>query len=299
MGYTEACASAAANTNIVATGGIDTKGITGYYKRVFWVAAGSSFASVTAMKDKANWDALVAAGNAIYLGQIKTEDQSAEATFFEDNALGIREKQTEATKVVRAVMAICACSHAELKKMEGKEGTIFFETSKNFGIGRLQEDGSIKGRAVSSIVVGQRSVPTTEQPVEYTTIDFTFSDNDGDEKNPAEVKLGFLFSEVDQVFPVDGVVSSVSSNGTTLSFTLKLTKDCSTDVLGGVVVGDLKAVDEDGNVLTVATATESPAGTYAVGITTALTLAYVSFNGIRDVASGGVLYYMDTVTVST
>lgn len=299
MGYTEACASAAANTNIVATGGIDTKGITGAYKYLFWADDSFSFASVTAMKDIANWNTGVAAGNLIYLGKGKFEDQSAEATFFEDNALDIREEQTAATKVIRFTSAICACSHAEMKKMNGKQGRLFVLTAKGFGIGRLQSDGSIKGRALSSIYVGSRTVPTNDQPVEYTVADFTFSDNDGDEKNPAEVSLGFLFSEVDQVFPVDGVVSSVSSNGTTLSFTLKLTKDCSTDVLEDVVAGDLKAVDEDGNVLTVATAVESPAGTYAVGITTALTLAYISFDGIVDVNSAGVLYYLDTLTVST
>lgn len=297
-GYTEACASGAANTNIVATGGISTKGITGKYEEIFWADDSFEFASVTAMKDRANWDAGVAAGTLIYLGKGRFEDQSEEAQFFTDNSLDIREEQTPATKVIRMTSAICACSHAEIKKMEGKSGRIFIRTSKGFALGRLQDDKKIKGRTLSSLIVGSRTVPTEDQPVEYTVIDFSFGDNDGDELNPAEVKVDFLFSEVDQVYPADGVVSGVSSNGSTLSLTLAITEDCGETVLENVVVADLKAVDEDGNTLTIASATESPAGTYAVDITTALTTAYISFDGIRDVNSAGTLYYLDQVTAS-
>jgi len=296
--YTEACGDSAVNTTIVATGGIDKKGITGAYSELFWAADSFEFASAAALKDQANWDAGVAAGNLIYLGKGKFSDQSAEAQFFEDQALDIREETVAATKVIRSESVICACSHAEVKKMSGKTGRLFIRTKNGYVIGRSMDDGAIRGRALSQIFVGNRSVPTTETPVEYTAVDFTFSDNEGDEKNPAEVKVDFLFSEVDQVYSAVGVVSGESSNGTTLTATLGIKKDCGDEHLGGVVVGNLEAYDEDGNTLTIASLTEN-ASDYTINITTALTLAYVRFSGITDVASAGVLYYMDQVRIST
>ncbi len=297
--YTEACAGASANTNILATGGIDKKGITGAYKHVFWAADSFEFASVVAAKDIANFNAAVQAGNLIYLGMGQFEDQSSEAQFFENQALNIREEQVAASKVLRMISAVCACSHAELKKLEGKEGRLFIQTSKNFLIGRLTDDGKVIGRALSSIIVNNRTVPTNDTPVEYTQIDFTFADNDGDELNPAEVLLDFIFSEVDQVYPGDGVSSGTSTNGATLSTTITITEDCSTDPLIDAVLADFKAEDEDGNALTIASVTENPAdsGQYDIDITTALTKAYVSFDGIRSINSE--LKYVGPVLVST
>lgn len=296
--YTEACGDSAVNSNIVATGGIEKKGITGAYSELFWAADDFEFASVAALKDQANWDAGVAAGDLIYLGKGKFSDQSAEAQFFEDQALDIREQTVAATKVVRSESVICACSHAEVKKMSGKTGRLFIRTKNGYVLGRSMDDGAIRGRALSNIVVGNRSVPTTETPVEYTAIDFTFSDNEGDEKNPAEVKVAFLFSEVDQVFSAVATVSGESSNGTTLTATLAIKKDCGDEHLGGVVAANLEAYDEDGNALVIAGLTEN-ASNYTINITTALTLAYVRFTGIINVDSAGVLYYMDQVRIST
>ena len=297
MKYTDACGDSSANTNVVATGGIDKKGITGAYRELAWISDDSEFSSVTALKDQANWDAFVLSGDLIPLGKGKFEDISTEAAFFEDNALDIKEETTAATKSIRFTSAICSCSHAELKKMNGKTGRLVIRTSKGFVIGRMQDDGAVKGRALSNIYVGNRSVPTDDTPVEYTIVDFIFSDNEGDEKNPAEVKVDFLFSEVDHVFSAEGVASNVSSNGSTLTVDITVNKDCSgTDKLSGWLQANCKAVDEDGNELTVASFSES-SGVYTIGITTALTLAYVSFDAITEISN--IAYYMDQVRVST
>lgn len=296
--YTEACGESAVTLGVIAPGDVSKKGLIGAYQEAFWAADGFEFASVAAFKDQANWDAAVAAGNLVYLGKGKYSDQSAEAQNFTDQALDIDIETVAATKVVRSEGVYCACTHAEIKKMNGRGGRIFFRTTNGYGVARREDDGAIKGRAISSMKVANRSVPTTDTPVEYTPIDFVFSDNEGDEKNPFEAKLDFLFSEVDKVYSAVPIVSGESSNGSTLTATLAIKKDCGDEHLGGVVVGNLEAYDEDGNTLTIASLPEN-ASDYTINITTALTLAYVRFTGIIDVAGAGVLYYMDQVRIST
>lgn len=287
------------SAGVIATGGINDKELLGAHKRVFWAAADFEFASVLAAKDKDNWDAAVAAGNLVYLGQCKFEDQSAEAQFFEDQPLNIREETRAATKVLRAIQNVNACVHSEIRKLNGRSGKVYIQTGKSFAIGRLAEDGAVLGRA-ASFSVSNRSVPTTETPVEYTIVDITFTDNDGDENNPCVFKIDWLFSEVDQVYPLTATVGNESSNGTTLTAEITLKKTGTNDPLSDAVLADFKAVDEDGNALTIASVTESGStGVYTVNITTALTTAYVSFNGIRDIDSAGTLYYMNEVTIKT
>lgn len=284
---------------VVATGGINQRELLGAYKRVFFAAAGFEFPSVNAAKDKANWDAAVAAGNLVYLGQCKFEDQSAEAQFFEDQPLDIREQTAAATKVLRAIQNVNACVHAEIKKLDGRSGRIFIQTAKGYNVGRLADDGAVIGRE-ANFTVANRSVSTTETPVEYTITDMNFTDNEGDEKNPCVYKSDFLFSEVDQVYPLTATVSNESSNGSALSAVISLRRTGTNDPLNDVVVADFKAVDDDGNELVIASAVEDgDTGDYTVTVTTALTSIYVGFDGIRDVDSAGTLYHMNNVSIKT
>lgn len=292
--YTEV-SGAGANTNIVATGGINDKGIVGAYKRAFFAESSQKFSSIAAAKVQSNWDSGAIAGDLTYLGQCKFEDQSEEAQFFTDLALDINEETTPASKVIRAILQVNACVHAELKKMDGKSGRVYFQTTNGYLIGRLEDDGEVVGRQCT-ISVNRRTLPTTEQPVEYTQIDITFTDNDGDELNPFEAKIAWLFSEVSQVYPLTGVVSNESSNGSQLDFDLQVDKAGSNVGLTGALTGDFVVEDEDGNVLTQAEFTANGNGSYTFGVTTALTTVYVRFNGRRTIA--GSTYYLDTLQVT-
>lgn len=290
--YTEV-SGAGANTNIVATGGINKLGLVGAYERVFFAESGQKFASIPASKIQDNWDTDAVAGDLTYLGKCKFEDNSEEAQFFTDQALDINIETTAATKVVRAILQVNACVHAELKKMDGKSGRVYFQTTNGYLVGRYEDDGDVVGRECS-IAVSQRSVPTTDQPVEYTIIDITLTDNDGDELNPFEAKIDWLFSEVEQVYPVTGVVDNVSSGGGTVDFDLTLTKAGSNAALSGAVLADFSATDEDGNALSIDSVSETgTTGVYAVSVTTAGTVVYIKFNGRRTIA--GATYYFDTV----
>ncbi|MEM7485038.1 MAG: hypothetical protein AAF348_07500 [Bacteroidota bacterium] len=297
-GYIETGSNAVLNS-VIAIGGINEKGLIGAYKRVFYVPSNFDFDSILAAKDKTNWDLAVKDSGAIYLGQCKFEDNSEEAQFFTDAALDINEETTPATKVVRAIQQVNACVHAEIKKLDGRTGAVLLETTKGFKVGRFEDDGSVKGRP-ATFSVTNRTLPTTETPVEYTQVDITFTDNDGDESNPCEFKSDFLFSEVDQVYPLTATVDNESSNGTTLTAEIKLTRAGGTTPLTGAVIGDFKAVNDDNETLTIASVSEAgTTGVYTVNITTNLTVAYVSFDGIRDIANAGTLYYMNQVTFRT
>ena len=285
----ESCGISTSESNVVANGGIEKTQNIGYFESLLWVADSVAKTAVE-LKDIDTINALVPTGEAIYLGKGKFEDTSTEASFFEDTQLGIKIEQTAKIKSLKFTLSTCACTSAELEKMENKTGRLFIQTSTGLLVGRY-DDGKGKGWAVSSISVDS-TIPVSDTPVEYTTLDITFSDHKGDRKNPFRISLDYLFADIDKVFSADGVASAVSSSGTALSATLDIFKDCTTEKLTGVVLGDLKAVDANGNTLVIASYNNS---TGAIEITTALTTAYVSTDGI--VTIGGTNYNMDTVTV--
>lgn len=293
--YVESCGTTSTDSSVVANGGITSVQNIGYFKSLLWTSS-SVAKTATELKDIATLNALVLSGDAIFLGDGKFEDTSTEAAFFEDAELGIKIEQTAKIKSFKFTLSVCGCTSAELEKMENKQGRLFIQTSTGLIIGR-ESSGNGIGWAVSSIAVDS-SIPVSDTPVEYTTLDVTFSDHKGDRKNPFRIAVDYLLSEVDQVYSADGTSSAVSTSGSALDATLTVKKDCTTDALSGLVVADLKAVDVNGNVLTIATLVESGStGVYAISITTALTVAYVTTDGIQAVS--GVNYYMDSVTITT
>ncbi|BFP39496.1 hypothetical protein FGF1_03410 [Flavobacteriaceae bacterium GF1] len=292
--YVESVANNA-NTSIVATGGIDKQGLTGAYRGLIWTSSSFSFAGNTAAKDITQHNTGVAAGNVIPLGKGKFSDQSTDATFFEDAPLNIRLKQTDKIVSLQFDIALNACTEAELQKMEGKTGRVFLVTDKNFIKGRKNDDGTVQGRPLSSIDV-DRIEPTDDSPVAYATITMTFDDPKGDIRNPFEALIDWDVEEMDQVFAVAQTVANVSSNGATLTAEFTLVDALGNTNLTGGAQADFKADDEDGNSLTIASVGVS-SNTYTVNITTALTKAYVSFDGIRNIS--GVLYYLSPTLIST
>lgn len=291
MGYSEV-SGPGANTNIVATGGINALGIVGAYERVFFAEEGQKFTSVAAAKLQANWDTDAVAGLLTYLGRCRFEDTSEEAQFYTDAPLNINEETSPPTKVLRAIQQVNAVVHAELLKMDGKSGRVYVQTTNSYLIGRIENDGEVIGRQCT-IAVTQRTLPSSEQPVEYTQIDITFTDNKGDELNPMEAKIDWLFSEVEQVYPITGITSNVSSNGSQLDFDIALTKAGSNEPLTGALQADFSITDENGNALDTFAGFSETNGVYSIQLTTSVTAAYVRFDGRRTI--GGSTYYLDTV----
>lgn len=283
-----------ANSSIVASGGIDKKGLTGAYRGLIWTSDSFSFSSNTEAKDISAHNTGVQAGSVIPLGKGKFSDQSTDATFFEDAPLNIRIKQTDKIVSLQFDIAVNACTRAEIEKMEGKTGRVFLVTDKSFLLGRKNDDGTVQGKALSSIDVDDIQ-PTDDSPVKYATITMTFSDPKGDIRNPFEGVIDWDVEDIDTVFAVAPTVANESSNGTTLTAEITLIDALGNTALNGAATADFYAEDVDGNELTVASVTAS-GNTYTVNITTALTSAYVSFDGIRSISS--VLYYLSPTLVS-
>jgi len=296
--YTEA-SGGGANAKVVATGGINDKGLVGAYKRVFFAEGDQEFASIAAAKLQNNWDTAAISGDLVYLGQCKFEDNSEEAQFYTDAALNINEETTAATKVIRTTQQVNACVHAELKKMDGKIGRVYIQTTTSFLLGRYEDDGSVVGRE-ARISVRQRTLPTTEQPVEYTIIDITFTDNEGDELNPMEAKIDWLFSEVDQVYPLTSTIVSATSDGSAITAQVKVTKAGVNNALTGAVAADFAAENSEGSALAIASVTEGTGanvGTYTIEVTTTEDIAYVKFSSRRTIS--GSTYYLGSTEVAT
>lgn len=287
----------AANDSIVATGGLDKQGLTGAYRGLVWTKEGFSFASITAAKDIDTWNTAIAAGNIIPIGDGEFTDQSTDATFYERAALNIRIKQTNKIKALQFEYAVNACTRAELEKMEGKSGRVFTISENSILEGVYNDDGTVQGKPLSSIDVDDVE-PTEDAPVKTTTVTMTFSDPKGDIRNPFQEPIDFGVTDLDQVFSVAPTIANEASNGSALSADITLVDALGNTALTGAVLADFSAEDEDGNALTIASVSETGStGVYAISITTALTKAYVSFNGIRSI--GGVLTYLGPTLVTT
>ena len=286
-----------ANDSIVASGGLDKQGLTGAYRGLAWTKEGFSFASKTAAKDIDTWNTAIAAGNIIPIGNGEFTDQSTDATFYERAALNIRIKQTNKIKALQFEYAVNACTRAELEKMEGKSGRVFTISENGILEGIINDDGTVQGKPLSSIDVDDVE-PTEDAPVKTTTVTMTFSNPKGDVRNPFQSTIDFDVEDLDQVFSVAPTVANESTNGSTLTAEFTLVDALGNTVLTGAVAADFYAEDEDGNELTVASAPETGStGVYTVNVTTALTKAYISFDGIRSI--GSVLYYLEQTLVTT
>lgn len=291
MGYSTVCNAEEAG-KLKGTGR-SGKAQAGAEQELFWSPNDFSFASKTAALDIANWNTAVAAGDLYYIGVIEEFDASdSEATYYESANGNLRLKTAEAKRIRQYRLVECSCTHAALLSFNGQNGRLFMRTSRSYLKGRMN-GVTVEGFKTNQFDVGLLTAATTDSP-SFTPIDVTFATPIDDDIDVFEDKIDFEFSQVDQVFNAEISASGVSSNGTTLSFTLKAEKDCSGVALAGVTEPTLIVKDVNGNTLV---KTVTPAGAnYTVDVTTALTAVAVSFDGIKSV--GGVLYASDEIDVT-
>lgn len=282
------------NDSIVASGGIDKKGLHGAYRGLIWTKESFSFPGNVTAKDIDQHNSAVQAGSLVPLGKGKFTDNSTDATFFEDAPLGIRIKQTDKIFALQFAIAVNACTEAEIQKMEGKTGRVFLVTDKSILIGRKNDDGTVQGMELSSIDI-DRQEPTDDTPVAYALITMTFKNRVSDLKNPFQGLIDWDVDDIDQVFAVAPTVSNESSNGSVLSVDIALVDALANTEITGAAQADFKAEDVDGNALSIASVSVS-GNVVTVNITTALTTAYVSFDGIRSINS--ILYYLSKTLIS-
>lgn len=282
-----------ANSGTLKGTGRKGKAQAGAVKEVFWASEDFSFASKGAAVDIASWNAAVAAGDLYYLGVIEEFDSNdTEPTFYESPNGDYRVKTAEAKRIRQFRFIESAGTHAALTSFDGKNGRLFFLTSREYLQGRV-DGNTVKGFKTSQFDVELLTAATNDAPA-FTPVNVTFDDPVGDDQNVFEDKIDFTFSEVDQIFNVELIASSVSS-GASLDFTLDLREEFSDVPVAAFASSNMKATAPDGTALTIATMTAS-GDQYTVSVTTAETSITFQVDGVQLV--GGVLYASEPITVS-
>lgn len=289
MSYTEACSISAATMPAIAFGR-DGNGQTGIVEELVWTAPDVKFTPAQA-KNEAYWETLVAAKKLIVIGKVKVESQDTEASFAEDADLGLRDLDTNAIRIKRYQLVVCACTHAELLGLDGFNGRLLERTKKGFVNARADEEGNVMGLLTSSLSFGLKTQSITGTPWSYTVIDATFADGKDDDKNPYEYKNGFPFGQISPVWRAEGKVTAVASDEGVLTFTVALTKGCSADPLTDALVGNFKLYDLSGTEIVITSVTEvGETGVYDFTATTAATSVQVGLNPAAAQNIGDSLY---------
>lgn len=297
MKIVKSCGTTSQNTQRVATNGINAVVALGAPAEFFWTPFDVEIDSADLAEDKDTFDALVAAANGVYLGKNEVESTGTDREIFENNFFGLKVTTREATKTLQLSAPMCACTSSELEKMNGRAGRIFERTTLGYILGRVTDDGKIQGFPVSNMYKAINTVGTTDNPVSNTVFEIPYSDPRGDQKNPFQAPIPWNFSEIDQPYSVEAVISNFVDAGANITFDAALTKDCSAAVLTGAIKANLKISDANGADIDTFTVSEIGAtGVYSFNVTTDESIVYLETNGITTIAND--LYTMDEVKVN-
>lgn len=298
-GYTEACDPSSSSRAF--TLARDGKGQAGIKKKLMWTKSSLVVPTKAEAKSQAYWNTQIAAGNAVYVGEIEElVSNNTAATFYESPNGNTRRKDVAAKRIFQFKLIECACTHANLMSMDGANGRLFFETDLGYIIGKNSGDGAI-GQLTSQFEIDIKSEAVSGTPVEYSIIDVTMASPKDDDANPFDAKIDWTFESLDEVNFADIalVTGSAVATATTYSFTMSVGNGCKELALAGVIDTMLKGTDANGNVLPVASVAANGANAehYDVVLTTTslLTSANIALDGIQTINS--LLYASDEVTV--
>ena len=295
--FSDICVQSDAKRLFVKNKGINEKPITGAWEGLFIVDDDVRM-SPTEVLIKDNWDDLVEQGKGIYIGKGKHSEVGDDPTFFTDEVYGVRIQTAKGTKIDEFRNILCSCVAASLREtLNGRSTRVFVQTTNGIVEGRSFQNattGAVEaGGYAVSIEFSKQTIPTNDTPLKETIMNITFPDFDVEELNPFETKLPFKFAEIDQIEDTTSFVDpSVGTDGSQLSGSFTLTKDCNNQPLTGLVLADMEVTDENDNALTLVSLTETGStGVYAFVVNTALTEVIFSSDGIIRV--GGELYAID------
>ena len=294
-GYTEAC-SPSEDGNFF-TLARDGKGQVGVLKKLLWTKS-SLVATRDEAKSQAYWNTQIAAGNAVYVGEIEEfVANNTAATFYESPNGNIRKLDVAEKRIEQYRLIECACTAAQIQKMNGQNGRLFFETEDGYIVGKSTLDGQVQGQQTSQFEVGLATRPVTGTPVSYLPIDVTYASPKDDDANPFDAQIDWAFESLDEVNAMEfTITTAAAATATNFTFSLNIGRGCKELALAGVALADLKFVDPSGNVLT-GTVTAN-GDNYDIDLTTTSALASVkvSSDGIRTINS--TLYAGNEFTVA-
>jgi len=293
--YVKSCGGVSEDTSRVATSGINTVVAEGAPAYFFWTPTGVELDSMEAPQDIDSFNDLVKESKGVFLGKHTVESTGSDREVYEDTFFGLKVTTTSATKTLQLTAPMCACTSAELEKMQGRSGLIWEITTLGFLKGRVNSNGKPQGFPVANMYKAINSIATTDTPVSNTILELPYSDPRGDQKAPYSVPVDWDFSEVDQPMSVEAVVSGYSTDGSNLLFDLDLTKDCSDAVLTGGVKASFSITDANGAEITDFTVSEVD-GKYSFNVVTGESTVNVETDGIVEIESS--LYTMDEIKIS-
>lgn len=298
MAYTEACDPSSSSRAF--TLARDGKGQAGIKKKLMWTKSSLVVPTKDEAKSLTYWNTQVAAGNAVYVGEIEElVSNNSAATFYESPNGNTRVKDVDSKRIYQFKLVECACTHAQLMAMDGANGRLFFETSLGYIQGKDSGDGAI-GQLTSQFEIDILTEAISGTPVAYSVIDVTMASPKDDDANPFDGSIDWTFETLDEVnFAEIELVGAAVATATDYSFTISIGNGCKDLSLANVLAGMLKGEDPAGNVLPVASvgANGVNAEHYDVVLTTTSSLASVkiSLDGIQTINS--LLYASDEVTV--
>jgi hypothetical protein len=217
---------------------------------------GFTFASITAAKTKATWDAAIAAKNIFPLYDVEELTvANTEDTFFEGRTKQYRTASGKKVSTFTSMLGLC--SHAALKSFHNKEMQIFEFTEDGAIKAVNAEDGKIKGQDVV-LNVGKRLDATADRPPS-TMVTLSYKDANQLEDDGAILRPG-TWGAADIFGIFDVVLAQVSASSTIIKLTA--TDGCAgggdnvnsfittdfiiRDLAGAIVVHTFTAADADG-----------------------------------------------------
>ncbi len=293
-GYTEACNPSSGS--FIPTLARDGKGQYGPLKYLI-----HSDSDLTGTKDEVTslawWNTQVAAGKARYIGEIEEfVSNNSAATFYESPNGNVRVQDVAEKRIEQYRLIECACTAAEISRLNGLNGRLWFLSSDSYVVGKSAGNGLYQGQKTSQFEVGLATRPIIGTPVSYLPIDVTFATPLDDQRNPFDAAVDFLFSDLDEVNRAFLSASTIASTPTNFTFSLAVGNGCQELPLTGVAVANMKFTDLADNVLV---ATVTPNGdNYDVDVTTTSQLPSIkmSIDGIQTINS--LLYASDEETVT-
>ncbi len=170
---------------------------------------GFTFASITAAKTKATWDAAIAAKNIFPLYDVEElTSANTEDTFFEGRTKQYRTASGKKVSTFTSMLGLC--SHSALKSFHNKEMQMFEFTEDGAIKGVNAEDGKIKGQDVV-LNIGKRLDATADRPPS-TLITVSYKDANQLEDDGAILRPGtWSAADLFGIFDIDLLQVSASS----------------------------------------------------------------------------------------
>ena len=202
-------------------------------KTMFLAKPSFSFASTTEMKTQSAWDAAIAAKNLVPMANIEgIEPNNTEANIKEGRFRDYELKEGISGVNYRFDLAIC--TYAALLSYKNKGYRVFEVTSAEEIKCDIQDDGTVKGRKLSSMIIGERT-DATDDDVPFVNVNLKFESS-----LYSIITPDFTPSSLEGIFDV-AITEGDSNTSSSLKFSV--TDACSGTAITTLEDGDIVVTD--------------------------------------------------------